>query len=48
MLSNRVGNIDITESVLRLRVSIFVPFLPLYHSTSIGSYTEIQEMGMAS
>ena len=48
MLSNRVGNNDIIESVLRLRASIFVPFVPLYHSTSPGSHTESQEMGMAS
>ena len=48
MLSNRVGNVDIVESALRLRASLFVPFIPLYHSTSAGSHTEIQEMGMAS
>ena len=47
MLSNHVGNVDIIESVLRLRVSLFVPFLTLYHFTSPGSHTEIQEMGMA-
>ena len=48
MLSNRVGNVEIIESVLRLRVSLFVPFIPLYHSTSPGSHTESQEMGMES
>ena len=46
MLSNCVGNVDIIASVLRIRVSIFFAFA--YHSTSPGSHTEIQEMGMAS
>ena len=48
MLYNyRVGNFDIIESVLRLGEILFVPFIPLYHSTGAGSHTKIQEMGMA-